>query len=104
MLTLSLKECTRCNLILPELRESRILVHFRSDHNLVVANGTSVMSYFSDAPLGTVHRMLYDDKIVKSPVHDLRDAEAIRLMASGELPPHTGMVETMDPRLRDSAM
>ena len=62
------------------------------------------MSYFSDAPLGTVQRMIYDDKIVKSPVRDLRDAEAIKLMASGELPPHTGMVEMMDPRLRDSAL
>ena len=29
---------------------------------MAVANGTSVMSYFSEAPIGTVQRTLYDTK------------------------------------------
>ena len=50
------------------------------------------MRYFSDAPPGTVQRMLYETKIQNLParVRGLNDAEAIKLMASGKLPAKTG--------------
>ena len=59
------------------------------------------MSYFSDAPVGTVQRMLYDDKIVRSPIRITNDVSTVRSMANGELPPNTGMVREMGPWLRD---
>ena len=79
--------------------------HPRSDYNLLVSNGTSVMRYFSDAPPGTVQRMLYETKIQNLParVRGLNDAEAIKLMASGKLPAKTGSRnKKICPRLRET--
>ena len=42
------------------------IFHFSSDYYVAVSNGTSVMSYFSEAPFGTVQRTLYD---TKGPLH-----------------------------------